>query len=755
LNIFSVFLSQLGRNKLKQQLDGAQPADTASSADILAEELAGIPALLVLDDFQRANKEIINLFRSLMPAIAHHNKLKIIILSRKVVKFYDRRDVVLNKSVTELGLSGLDESSSRILLSIPDVSDEEFADIYLRSGGHPLYLELMSTAPGPAGGDIKDKDMFEFMHEEIFSKLSGEEQKLLKMASIYRYPVYAEAFFSDPDISYSHIDDLVARSYLHRRGLNLFDTHDLIRTFFYKRLTGTERKKFHKAAAEFYIQLFSNLNTEDIVDLDSTVLAEALLELQHHLIRSGEQTSALGYTQKYGKKLIDAGRFELLVILDEYELEEIRPIDRARILLQKGEILTHLGDVDEALKALQAGRGEIGSSGRSREKALLSIMIGENHAARGDWAKGGFNYRKALKYLEGKPENKRTKDENYDLARCYNNLGLVLKKTGKTEKALELYMSGLETLEKYELGSVADRAAVMENLGLLFIELNQPEYAHDYFEKAISQLEVAGDNSALAKLLATVGEVYVEQGDIRTATKFFEKGVYFWEQVEDTEHATKIFLRLGQVFAQQITGTTPQSVRAQSSYWERFQRFFSQSEHEDFKKISHLYDRIGSLYMHRGYWHKSLEFHNKALELFKKLNDDRGLAKVYNNLGVLYRSRQEPVFALESYKKAVGYLKNLGERRGLAITYLNIGRLYERLDNAVESKKAYEDCLKEARADESFKRYTALALLGLARQTAKGTTSRTNYLKEAEEIFREQDDTDNLAEVVRLKAEKA
>ena len=382
-------------------------------------------------------------------------------------------------------------------------------------------------------------------------------------------------------------------------------------------------------------------------------------------------------------------------------------------------------------------------------------MIGENHAARDDWVEASNNYMSALESLESIPESKRVKDDIFALARCYNNLGLVLKKLGKAEEALELYMTGLEILEENELGNVVDRAAVMENLGLLFIELNRPEYAHDYFNKAISELEESRDFGALAKLLATVGEVYVELGDIRTATEFFERGVYFWEQAEDTEHATDTFLRLGQVFAQQVAGTSSHTAKgAHQSYWERFQRFFSQSEHEDFKKISHLYDRIGSLYMHRGYWHKSLEFHNKALELFKKLNDDRGLAKVYNNLGVLHRSRNEPVQALESYKKALVFLDAQGEKRGQAITNLNIGRLYERLEKPEESKKAYEDCILVVSNEDSMIRYAGLALLGLARQAQAGTTVRERYLTKAEEIFRKLNDNQNLAEVVRLKVEK-
>jgi tetratricopeptide (TPR) repeat protein len=212
------------------------------------------------------------------------------------------------------------------------------------------------------------------------------------------------------------------------------------------------------------------------------------------------------------------------------------------------------------------------------------------------------------------------------------------------------------------------------------------------------------------------------------------------------------FLKLGQAYSKQVLGPGSKSAgtKLKTSYWDRLQNFFSTAHDTDAKGISRLYDRIGSLYMRRGYWHKSLEFHQKALDLFEKLKDDRAMAKVYNNLGVLHRTRQEPVKALEYYKKAVIYLEKLGEKQGLAITHLNIGRLYERLGDSEQSKSSYKNCLELSSDNEKLKNLCGLALLGLARQSPPGTSFRIQYLTDAKKIFTELNDTQNLNEIKQL-----
>jgi tetratricopeptide (TPR) repeat protein len=719
VKVLNEFLKEFGRTKLTSYIDSALKVEPAQAADIAAEELVGLPAILILDDFQNATDSIKSLFSAMLPLIQHHHELKLIVFSRQLVKFYDRRDVVIKNIVTELELEGDDHS-----------------------------------------------DMHEFIHEEIFSKLSNSEQKLLEMASVHRQPVLAEAFFEEADITYTNIDSLVERSYLVRHGLNKFDTHDLIKGFFYSRLTAKERKRCHKLASQYYTGILSQWGTVQLAQntapyLTSVDLAElfpdappdqlydALIEVQHHNLQCGEIDKAMMLSIAFGKGLIDAGRFDLITILDGYHLGRIDNLTSARLLGMKGEILTHLGDPTR-MKTLQESLKKFGKRGGAGERALISTLIGENYAAVGNWKKAEKYHKQAKSILEGVEINERTAGDKLALARSYNNIGLALRNSGEHSGALDLYLKALRMLQDAELGTVQDTTAVLENIGLLMLQLKQPEEAGDYFKKALEALEEAGDDSGLAKLFATLGDIYVELGDIGTATDFFEKGVYYWERAEDMGHTLQTFLKFGQAYSMQVSGTDSTS---QASYWNRIQRLFSDVREDDYRRISRLYDRIGSLYMHRGYWHKSLEFHNKALELFEKLNDNRALAKVYNNLGVLHRSRQESVKALECYKKAVVYLEKLNEPQGLAITYLNIGRLYERLDKPGESKEAYQKCYNAVGNETELQNLAGRALLGLARQMPAGNSARTKYLRDARIIFYKQNDIENLAEVKKLQAE--
>jgi hypothetical protein len=68
----------------------------------------------------------------------------IIVLSREAVPFYDRRDVKIHKTVEEMELKGLDFESAKKWMQNKGVVDD-YEEIYKRTGGHPLFLELATS----------------------------------------------------------------------------------------------------------------------------------------------------------------------------------------------------------------------------------------------------------------------------------------------------------------------------------------------------------------------------------------------------------------------------------------------------------------------------------------------------------------------------------------------------------------------------------------------------------------------------------
>ena len=116
---------------------------------------------------------IIQFFTSLTEHLEDIDNFFMLVLSRSLIRFYNRRDVSLKNLIKELRLAGLDREGSRQLVKPKALDKASFDKLYKLTKGHPLALELIESAD-----DLKysTRDIMRFVHEEIFSKLSQEEK---------------------------------------------------------------------------------------------------------------------------------------------------------------------------------------------------------------------------------------------------------------------------------------------------------------------------------------------------------------------------------------------------------------------------------------------------------------------------------------------------------------------------------------------------------------------------------------------------
>jgi tetratricopeptide (TPR) repeat protein len=77
----------------------------------------------------------------------------------------------------------------------------------------------------------------------------------------------------------------------------------------------------------------------------------------------------------------------------------------------------------------------------------------------------------------------------------------------------------------------------------------------------------------------------------------------------------------------------------------------------------------------------AIEYLNKALELKKKLGDEKGVSVCYSNMGRAYYEHGEYLKAIESLDKAIELKKKLGDEKGEYGCYLTLAGAYYKLDD--------------------------------------------------------------------------
>ena len=247
------FLGALGKPGLGAVM---RRGETEKAPQVLREDLVGTQSFLVFDDAHEADPDVLPFFRLLAESIAEAKDGTAVVLTRRVLPFYNRRDVVLRGLVKEFELQGLDSAEVASYLA-KNRLPREASEIAQELHGHPLFLELL-RAHNPRAGALVD--VHRYLEEEVYADLQEAERGMMKAASLYRVPVPREALFADPAWPHDVLLSLTDRSLIRRVGevQERFEVHDTIRDFFVSLLTAKESESL----GPFAVDRLRNLASE-------------------------------------------------------------------------------------------------------------------------------------------------------------------------------------------------------------------------------------------------------------------------------------------------------------------------------------------------------------------------------------------------------------------------------------------------------------------------------------------------------------
>lgn len=504
----SRFLEEMGRTSFKNYLDTTSDIEKKQFFPILQKSLTEGPILMIFDDFQRAADEVVEFFSDVKEILPSTDTIKIMVVGRQVFPFYDRSDVLLKKLVRELNLVGLDKKSSRGLLKIENMSDEMFEKIYVVTKGHPLFLQLILSAR-----DLEDqKDIKRYIYEEIFKKLEERESLLLQIASVFRYPAPSSAFFMEEGLDFTTLDRLVETNLIQETSYDEYEAHDLIKEFFYNRLTPSQRIGYHRKASNFYME-------------DGT--ERATVEAMYHLAMGGETIKALKLASTYGERIITMGYVEqfssVLDLLEKHRIKETEEFTAISHLL-KGEVELIMGRWDKSLSQFKRAAAIAEAEDRHLINVRSNLRIGWIEFLRG-------NRERALKRLEKSLKLARKLSDKEQMAKSLQALGDLYSARGELEKSKVYFKEALTLTD--ELDNPSIEAASFIGLGIVYTNQDRPKEAIRKFQLAVEALERTENILETARVKISMGVVQVSQGDYEEALMNFEDAIEICSEAGD------------------------------------------------------------------------------------------------------------------------------------------------------------------------------------------------------------------------------
>jgi tetratricopeptide (TPR) repeat protein len=477
----------MGYDHLEIYLRTRTSYDYYEISKILGESMGDIDALLIFDDFHKSNDKIRDFFVYFLKMLTSSSKTKMIILSREMVPFYDRRDVRIRKTVSELELEGLDFESSKKILREKGIDKKRFKEIYKFTTGNPLFLELFES------GD----DLERYMHDELLSKLGKDERKILGILSIYRYPIQNDALFVFDDFDFEKLYNLTQKSIVKKDAYYRYFIHDIIRSFMYITLSPSIKRKYHLLTARWYE------NKEEPMEL---------IEAIYHYQEAGRYKKASRVAIDCSKSILDAGyASEFLFTLESFDDKNLDSNFWIEILILKGKAYDTVGQWKKALLCFNES-SDIGAI--IGNKTVKAMSICES----GHILEEQNQFDEAMKCFKKCLDISKKADHSLGIGSGYCGMGRVHWRRSEHEQAISSFEKCIEISKKS--GDLDLTASANIDLGNVYDEMWETEKAIECYHKSLDILNKVRNKYETARAYGNLGTAYKNIEDFDNAIKY-------------------------------------------------------------------------------------------------------------------------------------------------------------------------------------------------------------------------------------------
>ena len=131
------------------------------------------------------------------------------------------------------------------------------------------------------------------------------------------------------------------------------------------------------------------------------------------------------------------------------------------------------------------------------------------------------------------------------LADVYNNIGVIYKKQGEIEKALEYFFLSLKIYE--EIKDKIGMAVSYNNIGAIYDDQGEIEKALEYYFLSLKINEEIKDKHGMAYSYNNIGLIYSGQGEIEKGLEYLLLSLKIEEEIKDKEGMASSYHNIGGV----------------------------------------------------------------------------------------------------------------------------------------------------------------------------------------------------------------
>lgn len=294
------------------------------------------------------------------------------------------------------------------------------------------------------------------------------------------------------------------------------------------------------------------------------------------------------------------------------------------------------------------------------EIAYLSNNVGKLAVRSEDFMKAAVYFDRALLIMK-----KVLSEDHEDIAMVYNNMGEMYRFQKDLEKALETHLSVLKMYRNKVNKDDANIATILYNIGADYFEMYNDKDSLTYLNNALEiRLKVLGENNLYtADCYASIGFIYSKMKNYDEALRLFfkdlnirkivhGKNIYQLDLAEDYEYIANIY---------QFQGKYDKAIM----YFQKRLEIYENVYNEDNIELVIPYYDLGNAYKLNSDFQDALKYFLKSLKIREKkafeVDNKYEIARFYNEIGTIYGELGDLKKGLEYCNKALKIFKEVEE----------------------------------------------------------------------------------------------
>lgn len=216
------------------------------------------------------------------------------------------------------------------------------------------------------------------------------------------------------------------------------------------------------------------------------------------------------------------------------EVEE-KISERIELYIQLSREYSSL-DVDRSITIAEQALTLSKNTENTEAIGLLNSLLGDLFLLQDRYDMAEKYFRNAIPYLE---ESQLFKE----LIKTHLAIGNRYNETDNYPEAMKHYLIGTRFSEEEKIPDFLPR--LFNNLGVVYLKLNNPEKALELYSKAIDLFRKNGDTINVAGTTTNIGSIYLELEDVEVAKKYYLEGLVLFDKINHPGGKAHALFKLG------------------------------------------------------------------------------------------------------------------------------------------------------------------------------------------------------------------